>query len=177
MQMADPRFLTTLPPVDEHTYAARCESEQAWLTGWHEGTCHDYDPTWDYTVAFQYKKHPLLSEAQRAADRILVAGPGGMETARVFPVSLPDERGAVALFVNGTSGMPVILIDIDRHINGLSGLYDMNDEYWADVYRTEVVAQVGTSVTHCLRLAFLEQAELELESPDEAEYGSSRIPF
>ena len=148
--------------IDIDEYQRLCDQYADWLSGW--SSTHDYDPTWDYTVAFEHRDHPLYRLACEAAERVCAAAATNQRIpfadARVYPVHLDGD--VVAVYVSGTSSEPVVLVDIARH----EAVEDPAEQRTA----------ICDSVIHELRHACQEAYELPA-CEDEAEYGSSRLPF
>lgn len=118
-------------------------------------------PTWDYTVDFYYRTHPLFLQAEASMQSICESAAASdlpFANGRVYPVHL---NGAVAMFISGTSAEPVVLVDIDAHLA---------------VDEDERRRAVADSVLHELRHAVQEANEWPPDE-DEAEHGSERIPF
>jgi len=147
--------------MDDTAYEQCCDEHTSWLSGW--SLTHDYDPTWDYTVAFEYREHPLFLGAERTVAEMCARAASNPEihfdSARVFPAHLD---GPVAIYVHGTSSEPVVLVDIDAHVEHA----DTEDQ----------MAAVMSSVVHELRHAVQEDRDYDA-CEDEAEHGSSRMPF
>jgi hypothetical protein len=150
------------PPVldADELYEQQCADNEEWLSGW--ASTHDYDPTWDYTVSFQHRQHPLLLLAETVLERVCADAATNphipFASGRVFPVEL---EGAAAMFVSGTSSEPVVLVDINTHLD-----LDERDQERA----------IADSVLHELRHAVQEAYDLPLDE-DEAEHGSLQMPF
>jgi hypothetical protein len=145
--------------ANEEAYERLCEDNADWLWGW--SSTHDYDPTWDYTVDFYYRTHPLFLQAEASMQSICESAAASdlpFANGRVYPVHL---NGAVAMFISGTSAEPVVLVDIDAHLA---------------VDEDERRRAVADSVLHELRHAVQEANEWPPDE-DEAEHGSERIPF
>lgn len=144
-------------------YEQACESNSDWLK-W--ASTHDYDPTWDYRVAFEHRGHPLLCAAQRAADRLCKDAVEADDQrvpfahTRVFPVHF-DNHKAVATYVMGTYAEPVLLVSIEAHET-----VDIEDQTCAIV----------DSVIHELRHAIQDSRDEDFDE-DAAEYGSDDMPF
>jgi len=133
-----------------------------WLSGW--ALTHDYDPTWDYEVRFEQRYHPTVQKAQGLIEQISSEHPVPWQEGRVYPADL---EGPLAVFVSGTNGAPVVLLDLDaHHSTGLE--IGLNPD--------EIESAVLDSLIHELRHAYQEAHDWAMDET-EAEHGSARIPF
>ena len=131
--------------------------DESWFYGW-AGT-HDYDPRWDYEVLEDQRNHELIVLAQQTVDTITQQGNMPWDQGRVYPADLADQD-AVALWAYGTEAAPVIMLDLQKHVE----------------VGPRVREAVVDSVVHELRHAYQEANGWEL-CEQEAEHGSARIPF
>jgi hypothetical protein len=138
------------------------EDHQEWLSGW--AATHDYDPSWDYQVRFDLRHHRLALLAQSTAEKICADYQLPWIQARVYPADL---EGPLAIYASGTSGAPVVVVDLESHHRAWQ-------EVGLDARSLEIA--VVDSVLHELRHAYQEAHEWPLDE-DEAEHGSERIPF
>ena len=136
--------------------------QEEWLYGW--ALVHDYDPTWDYEVRFDLRHHRLSLLAQSVAEKLGKEHPLPWHAARVYPADLD---GPLAVYINGTHGAPVVVIDLEAHQR-------KGEEMGLDEKDIEVA--IADSVLHELRHAFQAANEWPMDE-DEAEWGSERIPF
>ena len=108
---------------------------------------HDYEPSWDYVV--DERPDPGLAALAGGVARGIYARTGDpFELWAVRFTDDEDQKGAVAMYVDGTCGFPVVLIDLEAH----RGYED----------------QIGKSVEHELRHA-LQDVEGRGYDEDEAE--------
>ena len=135
---------------------------QEWLSGW--ALTHDYDPSWDYQIRFELRHSRLALLAQAVAAKTSVDHRLPWAEARVYPADL---EGPLAVYVNGTSGAPVVVIDLAAHTRYI-------EEIGLQEQDLELV--VADSVLHELRHAYQEAHEWPYDET-EAERGSQRIPF
>ena len=156
--------------MNDTDYETLCEEHADWLSGW--SCTHDYDPTWDYTVCFQYRGHPLYLLACEVLERICADASTNeaipFSNGRVYPAELD---GAAAVYISGTSSEPVVLVDIACHLEELDD--DFADGESLERMRREAVAD---SVLHELRHAVQESYDMP-PSEIEAEFGSDALPF
>jgi 8-oxo-dGTP pyrophosphatase MutT (NUDIX family) len=114
-----------------------------------DNTAHDYQPSWDYMV----QTHPdpeLAALASEAAKRIYQRTKQPFEC---WACELP--AGAVAMYINGTCGYPVVLLDLEMH-------RDHTDQFYK-------------SIDHELKHAVQEREGRDFDE-DEAEDDLSEIP-
>ncbi len=102
--------------------------------------CHDYEPRWDYTI--EEAPDPQLARlAAEVAKRIY------QRTKQPFELwACRLNHDAIAVYIDGTSGFPVVLIDLEKH----RGYED----------------QIGQSISHELKHA---EQDLNGKSYDEDE--------
>jgi GNAT superfamily N-acetyltransferase len=117
-----------------------------------EQLAHDYHPSWD-----QIEDENINPEAaaivKKICERIYSETQMPFE---VWAVQLPKE--AVAMYINGTSGYPVILLDLAKHVG-------YEDQYWQ-------------SIVHELRHAEQEaNSEGDANFDEEEAENSERMPF
>ena len=160
-QGASSRTALRTAEQEAQAYELALDQHSDWLN-W--ASTHDYDPSWDYTIVFEYRDHPLLRIGQGVADRICADADAAQDTCvpfgqvRVYPVVLD---GAVAMYANGTSSEPVVLLDIDA--------YDQLPE-------SERPGAIADSVLHELRHAVQESLGISFDE-DDAEHGAKHLPF
>jgi hypothetical protein len=114
-----------------------------------DNDAHDYQPSWDYMV----QTHPdeeLAALASEAAKRIYQRTKQPFEC---WACELP--AGAVAMYINGTCGYPVVLLDLEMH-------RDHTDQFYK-------------SIDHELKHAVQEMEGRDFDE-DEAEDDLSEIP-
>jgi hypothetical protein len=144
----------------DELYEQQCEERQDWLSGW--AASHDYDPTWDYTVCFEHRQHPLYLLACEVMARVCADSAADsripFDNGRIFPAQLD---GVAALYIAGTSSEPVVLIDVATH---------------AELDERDRTRALSDSVVHELRHAVQEAYDLPF-CEDEAEHGSAQLPF
>lgn len=80
----------------------------------YRGTCHDYEPQWDYVVDEQPDPE-LFQKAVAAAKTIYARTKTPFECWAVKFTDDEDQNNAVAMYINGTCGYPVILLDLEKH--------------------------------------------------------------
>jgi len=161
---------STAAAATEADYDSLCDEHAEWLSGW--ASTHDYDPTWDYTVCFEQREHPLYLLACEVMKQVCAEAATNdgipFNNGRVYPAKLD---GGAAVFIDGTSSEPVVLIDIAVHLEVL-------DEEFAGGGNLAMIRkeQVEVSVIHELRHAVQEAYGMPF-CEDEAEYGSAAMPF
>ena len=108
---------------------------------------HDYDPQWDYIVD-ENPDPQLAALATAAAKGIYRRTKQPFEVWAVTFSDDPDQNDAVAMYIDGTCGYPVILLDLEKHRG-------YEDQFWK-------------SIDHELKHA-LQEAEGRYYDEDEAE--------
>jgi hypothetical protein len=76
---------------------------------------HDYEPEWDYTLDGHPDKE-MAKLTKHICERIYTSDPNPDIRGFAFEVwAAKLEPGTVAVYIHGTYGFPVVLIDLEKH--------------------------------------------------------------
>lgn len=161
--------VSKVPFMGGETLVVTAQTRFAWkladgIHGKGKGDTHDYDFNWDYEISGKSvdKKLKKLSEevaAKLMADLVPKIGLFvGFETEYLNGISTTEGPDAVAVYVNGTSGFP--MIGIDLAMLKKQGLSD-----------TGMVFELTTSIAHELAHAIQESEGLEYDEDEAEDFG------